>query len=168
MARRVWVMVFWALTPCSIVGGYQHLGEKRCLHLRGRNTYNRTYTHTLHSYIHTYKYTYIHTHYKCNRSAFSPYPLLPWSWRHCVPPWYPPTRLPSKPGSGLYFDCWHCKTVAIFTSYLKYGDFPNASCIVARQKERSRRGEKSTYGTLDWGNQKNQQLLNMPWKQATR
>jgi hypothetical protein len=31
------VVVFWVVTPRSLVGGYQHLGEINYLHLRGIN-----------------------------------------------------------------------------------------------------------------------------------
>lgn len=69
-------------------------------------------------------------HYKCNSSAFPPYPLPPWRWRLCVPlgirsPGYSVTLDPVC----LCIDCRYWTTVVIFTFHLKYGDFLKAPCL---------------------------------------
>jgi hypothetical protein len=31
------VMVFWVMTPCSLINKYKRFGEKYCLHRQGQN-----------------------------------------------------------------------------------------------------------------------------------
>jgi hypothetical protein len=31
MVMALLMLVFWAMSPCGLVGGYQHLIERRCL-----------------------------------------------------------------------------------------------------------------------------------------
>jgi hypothetical protein len=37
MAGKIHVEVFWAVTPCGVVAGYQHFGGHCCLHLQGED-----------------------------------------------------------------------------------------------------------------------------------
>jgi hypothetical protein len=34
---RVWIVVFWAVTPCNLVGGYQRFVGTYCFHLQSRS-----------------------------------------------------------------------------------------------------------------------------------
>ena len=33
MVAKIYVMVFWVMAACSLLGAYQHFGAKCCLHL---------------------------------------------------------------------------------------------------------------------------------------
>jgi hypothetical protein len=69
-------------------------------------------------------------HYKCNRSGLPPYPLLPWSWRRCVPLGIrPPEYSATLDLVCLCIECWCCTVVVTSTFYLKYGDFLKAPCL---------------------------------------
>jgi hypothetical protein len=35
---KIYIAVFWVMTPCSLVGGCQRFGGTHCLHLQARST----------------------------------------------------------------------------------------------------------------------------------
>jgi hypothetical protein len=47
-AVKMWMAVFWFVTPCNLVGGYQRFGRTYCHHLHGvvvyLNLFNNVFT----------------------------------------------------------------------------------------------------------------------------
>jgi hypothetical protein len=36
MAVKMWIMVFWVVTPYTLVGGYQNFGDMNCLYFQSK------------------------------------------------------------------------------------------------------------------------------------
>jgi hypothetical protein len=57
MAVKMLIVVFWDITLCSLVGGYQYLRGTYCLHLQSTSTLNMDTVHSSKMLVTTYKTT---------------------------------------------------------------------------------------------------------------
>jgi hypothetical protein len=86
-AVKMSIMVFWDLTPCGLVSGYQRFGGMYRLHLQGKVWLLKICKTTLHQKPENHDR---HRHRRDNLKSVS----SPWSWRRYILPkrWWPPTR----------------------------------------------------------------------------